>query len=177
MKEYKRQYPQFSLCGLNCGLCPRHQTDGSSKCPGCGGADFYQKHPSCGIIACSQRNGGVEFCFECAAFPCERYTRPNDKDSFITYQHVLSDFELAKTEGIETYIQQLDRKMEILAFLISNRNDGRKKTFYCTAVNLLPLEDLEHLMANSKNYATVASVVEYLQEIALKRNVELTLRK
>jgi hypothetical protein len=33
MKEYYRNYPLFSLCGLNCGLCPRYHTQGESKCP------------------------------------------------------------------------------------------------------------------------------------------------
>ena len=34
--EYDREYPLFSACGLNCGLCPRFYTDGESRCPGCG---------------------------------------------------------------------------------------------------------------------------------------------
>jgi hypothetical protein len=34
MKDFKRLYPLFSLCGLNCGLCPMHL---DNYCPGCGG--------------------------------------------------------------------------------------------------------------------------------------------
>lgn len=46
--EYKqREYPMFSACGLNGGLCPRHQMDGTSKCPGCSGKEFLTKHPTC----------------------------------------------------------------------------------------------------------------------------------
>jgi len=54
MKEYKREYPLFSLCGLNCGLCPKYHTNGESKCPGCGGTDFTLKHPPCKVIRCNQ---------------------------------------------------------------------------------------------------------------------------
>jgi len=54
--EYKiRSYPQFSACGLNCGLCPRYHTSGITRCPGCAGENFLMKHPSCGVLSCSQR--------------------------------------------------------------------------------------------------------------------------
>ena len=33
MKNYQREYPLFSLCGLNCALCPMHL---NKYCPGCG---------------------------------------------------------------------------------------------------------------------------------------------
>ncbi|HCP15088.1 MAG TPA: hypothetical protein DIT32_04865, partial [Peptococcaceae bacterium] len=62
MKEYVRAYPLFSLCGLNCGLCPRYHTEGESRCPGCGGPAFHLKHPSCAVITCSRKHGGVEHC-------------------------------------------------------------------------------------------------------------------
>lgn len=55
MKEYKREYSLFSLCGLNCGLCPHYQTNGISKCPGCGGQDFHLKHPTCAVITCNRK--------------------------------------------------------------------------------------------------------------------------
>lgn len=33
MKDYRRVWPLFSLCGLNCGLYPMHQRE--NGCPGC----------------------------------------------------------------------------------------------------------------------------------------------
>lgn len=73
MKEHYRAYPEYAACGLNCGLCPRYHTQGTSRCPGCGGPGFYHKHPSCAIINCGQRHGGVEYCVLCGEFPCRRY--------------------------------------------------------------------------------------------------------
>ena len=128
MKEYTREYPLFSLCGLNCGLCPRHQTDGSSRCPGCGGPDFHLQHPSCAVITCSRKHGDVEFCFQCADYPCARYREMPDADSFISYRNVISDFEKAEREGIETYASELAEKVRIVERLIAEYNDGRKKS-------------------------------------------------
>lgn len=59
---YKRNFPQLSLCGLNCGLCPRYHCNGISKCPGCGGKDFNLKHPTCSVVTCNQKHDNVEYC-------------------------------------------------------------------------------------------------------------------
>ena len=72
--EYKqRLYHLFSACGLNCGLCPRHQTDGISKCPGCAGEGFMTKHPPCGVLSCCQRHG-LEHCYLRDEYPCKSMT-------------------------------------------------------------------------------------------------------
>lgn len=158
MKEYKREYPHFALCGLNCGLCPRYQTGGSSKCPGCGGENFYIQHPTCAVITCNQKHDDVEFCFQCASYPCERYSQQSDADSFITYRNRLSDFEKAKKDGVEQYVSALNEKIEILEFLIGNHNDGRSKNFYCVAVNLLELDDLRDIMKRIREQIDVSDV-------------------
>lgn len=93
MKEYKREYPMFSLCGLNCCLCPRYHTDGSSKCPGCGGADFTLYHPSCPVITCNKKHDNIEFCFECSLYPCQKYEY--QVDSFISKRNILQDLKAA----------------------------------------------------------------------------------
>jgi len=151
MKVYSREYPLFSLCGLNCGLCPRYQTDGASKCPGCGGPDFYQKHPSCAVINCTLKHDQVEYCFQCASYPCEKYRNQSDKDSFITYRNVLVDFEKAKTQGLQRYKLELNEKVEILDYLTHNFNDGKRKNFYCIAVNLLSLASLKEIIQEIQN--------------------------
>ena len=186
MKEYLREYPQFALCGLNCGLCPRHHTDGKSKCPGCGGEDFHLQHPSCAVITCSRKHGDVEFCFQCSDFPCEKYKCTSSSDSFISYQNVLSDFEKARLNGIESYIEELDEKVKILEFLIENYNDGRSKNFYCIAVNLLELGELRKIMKEIKDSVSkqdipqeskIRLVRSLIEEQADHSKIELNLRK
>lgn len=145
MMEYRRRDASFSLCGLNCLLCPRYHTEGSSRCPGCGGPEFSQKHPTCAVVTCSRRHGNVEYCFLCSEFPCRRYKNLPDKDSFITYKNVLRNFSEAEA-NLKKYLSDLRSKEKILEELITRFNDGRSKGFYCLAVNLLPLAELKAVM-------------------------------
>jgi hypothetical protein len=186
MKEYIRQYPLFSLCGLNCGLCPRFQTEGTSKCPGCGGKDFHVKHPSCAVITCSKKHDDVEFCFQCNSFPCNRFAESGKVDSFISYRNVIADLKKAKKYGIQKYQAELSRKIEILEYLICSYNDGRKKGFYCISVNLLKLSSLERIMEQIKNKIEpqninkgdkINLIVALIESSAKKESAVLKLRK
>lgn len=190
MKAYTRKTPQFSLCGLNCCLCPRYRTTGSSRCPGCGGVDFYEKHPVCGIISCSNKHDGVEYCFQCKEYPCARYTRQNNQDSFITYRHVPMDMDIAKTNGLESYIDQLSKKSLILDRLLETWDNGRLKSYFCQTVNLFTLKDLEAAMTALDNlkqqqgfnttgdpsvYGRLAK--EYFDTLAAAKSISLQLRR
>ncbi len=184
MKEYKREYPLFSLCGLNCGLCPRYQSEGASSCPGCGGKDFHLLHPSCAVITCSKKHDNVEYCFECKSYPCDRYVSPSEKDSFITYRKVQADMQKALSDGIEKYQAELNEKTAFLEFLLSDYNDGRKKNFYCVAVNLLELADLLDIKAQIENLDEDLSkkdqiklIEAWFEEKAKSNNIDLKLRK
>jgi hypothetical protein len=183
MTAYTRKFPFFSLCGLNCGLCPRYQTGSVSKCPGCGGPDFHLKHPSCAVITCNKKHDAAEYCFQCSSYPCDRFCIPSKQDSFISYKNVISDFAKAKRQGIEKYQEELRKKIEICETLIANYNDGKRKSFYCLAANLLSLSDLEEglkriekeIPAHGKDAAR--SAVELIESVAKKRKIELRLRK
>jgi len=43
---------------------------------------------------------------------------------------------------MDGYGKELNERMEILEFMLENYDDGRRKNFYCIAVNLLKLDDL-----------------------------------
>lgn len=184
-QDYRRPYPLLSVCGLNCGLCPRFHTEGSSRCPGCCGEHFLSKRPSCGVISCSRRKGDIEYCFLCDEYPCSRYENAQCVDSFISHRNMLSDFQRAKEIGIEAYRSDLDEKVAILRCLLTEYNDGRRKSFYCQAVNLLALRDLREIMeriaaetapeATAKEKAVQAVVL--LQERADSDGIDLTLLK
>ena len=185
MQEYQREYPLFSLCGLNCGLCPRYQSEGASRCPGCGGLDFHLKHPSCAVIACSKKHGNVAYCFLCNEYPCDKYKNPSETDSFITYQNVTKDMQKAKEFGMEKYHAELEEKIAFLELLLAQYNDGRRKNFYCIAVNLLDLADLYDIkeqirknigesLAQKDQIKMIASMFE---DKAISKNINLKLRK
>lgn len=184
MKNVQRQYPLFSACGLNCGLCPRYHTDGTSKCSGCAGENFLTKHPSCGVISCCQRRG-IEYCYQCDEYPCKRYDGVDSCDSFISHRNQLKDFEKVKRIGLEAYQSEINEKVEILQELLLNYNDGRKKSFFCIAVNLLELTDVKEVIANIaeaiKPDSTIkeksSTAVSLFKSMAKKLNITLKLNK
>ena len=140
MKGFTREDKRFSLCGLNCGLCPM-QIGG--YCPGCGGGEGNQ---SCAIARCSLEHDKVEYCWQCGDYPCGRYEGRDEYDSFITHRSRGKDMQKAKEAGSRAYGEEQAEKAEILRYLLEHFNDGRKKNFYCLAVNLLDLEDIRSVM-------------------------------
>mgnify|MGYP001538970735 CR=1 FL=1 len=180
MKGFTREETRFSLCGLNCRLCSMHL---GGYCPGCGGGAGNQ---SCAIAKCSLEHGGVSFCWECPEYPCSRYDGFDEGDSFVPHRNRRQDIALAREVGLEAYLAQLEEKRAILDALLADYNDGRRKTFFHTAVYLLPLEDLCSVMAALTSRPELAAqpikeralaAVELLQEAADRRGVGLKLNK
>ena len=136
MKGFQREDLWFSLCGLNCGLCPM-KLDG--RCPGCGGGVGNQ---SCAIARCSLEHGGVDYCFQCGDYPCSRYEAFDAFDSFITHQRRAADVERAQRIGMDAYRREQAEKAFFLRQLLDSYNDGRRKALFCVSVNLLEPEAL-----------------------------------
>lgn len=178
MKGFERKNQLLSLCGLNCGLCPMFL---GKHCGGCGNGN-----QSCAIAKCSMEQGNVEYCFECKCYPCEKYQHIDDFDSFITHKQQKSDLEKVQRIGIDKYNLEQKEKMQILDYLLSSYNDGRRKTFFCVAVNLLELSEIQEAVkqieANSELSALSVKerslyVVNVFQGIADKRGLCLKLNK
>ena len=104
VKGFNRAEPLFSLCGLQCALCPMH-LDG--HCPGCGGGAGNQ---SCAIARCSLEQGGVAFCTQCARYPCERYDGFDACDSFVPHQTRQRDLDICRLWGWNPCWQRCGRK-------------------------------------------------------------------
>jgi hypothetical protein len=188
MESYTREYPLFSQCGLNCGLCPRYHTKGVSKCPGYGGVatGVHEFVAHCGVNSCAKRHGGVEYCYLCGEYPCKKYYDGEKiKDSFITKQRQLADFQKVKEIGLSAYQAELTEKVGILERLLADFDDGRRKNLFCIAVNLLELADVKDVMARLG--ADITSDVTLKEKAALaadlfrqkadERHVRLELRK
>ena len=86
---------------------------------------------------------------------------------------------------MERYKIELDEKVEILETILKNYDDRRRKSFYCIAVNLLPLQDVKAVMQQISIAIDLemplkekaAAVVSLFEEIAEKRDISLRLRK
>ncbi len=144
MDTFIRNDSMFSLCGLNCGLCPM-QIRGS--CGGCfSGSPCYA---NCPIAPCSVNHGHVQYCFECDEYPCRRYDGIDKYDSLISHRNQKRDLARAKEMGIEAYLEEKRAKRTLLDHLLSNYDDGSRLVFFCLAVNMLPLDVLQDVIAQA----------------------------
>ena len=173
MKDFERKNPYLSLCGLNCSFCPMQL---SGHCGGCGFGN-----QGCPITRCSKDRGGYEYCTQYPEYPCEKYAHVDDYDSFITHRNQKRDLEKLLTIGEEAYIEEQKEKRQILDRLSADYNDGRKKTLFCVAVNLMELQTLKEVMdkADSEQKELLlkersAAITQLLKD---KSDVELKLRK
>ena len=144
-----KKYPTIGVCGLDCGLCPRYYTVGTSRCPGCGGPDFFKKHPSCSFITCCVKNKGLEVCSECSEFPCakfksaEEYEQLKESSSYPSCKKVLPNLYFIKEHGIRRFIGVQKKRVKLLETMISKFDDGRSRSFYCRAATFHDLKILK----------------------------------
>ena len=144
-----RKYPTIAVCGLDCGLCPRYYTQGKSRCPGCGGPDFFTKHPSCSFITCCVKKKGLEVCGECADFPCarfkteEEYQKVEESSSYPSYRVVMRNLAFIKEHGLKSFIGRQKKRIRLLEKMIDNFDDGRSRSFFCRVACLRDPTDLE----------------------------------
>lgn len=132
------------------------------------------------------KHNEVEYCFQCSEYPCEKYEHIDDFDSFITHRNRKADLEKAKQYGMEAYNAEQVEKTKILDVLLSGYNDGRKKTLFCVAVNLLDLQELREVLRKIENRSDMetltlkeksAFAARLLQDVAANRNIVLKLHK
>jgi hypothetical protein len=144
-----KKYPAIGVCGLDCGLCPRYYTIGASRCPGCAGPDFFNKHPSCSYITCCVKKRDHEVCGECPDFPCskfksdEEYQQAKESSSYPSCKKAISNLNFIKEFGVEQFIEQQHKRIKLLETMIEAFDDGRSKSFFCKSAGLLDLTILE----------------------------------
>ena len=185
-----KKYPVVGACGLNCGLCPRYHTEGTSRCPGCCGPDFWQKHPSCGFITCCVKQRNLETCAQCADWVrCDRVAKVLDgakyHDSFLSYRPLADNFAFIQKNGIEEFVRLEIEKQKFLRHLIDNYDEGRSKSFYCTSCQLIPLDKLREALADAEATMTAdtdikekAKIVRAaISNMADSLQIDLKLRK
>ncbi len=137
-ETFNRTDGLFSLCGLNCGLCPMQIRGG---CSGCfNGSTCYL---TCPIAPCSVRHGNVDYCFQCPEYACRRYDGIDAHDSLISHRNQKQDMLKAREMGIDAYLAEQQAKKAFLARMLEEYDDGVHDVFFCLAANLLETADLE----------------------------------
>lgn len=146
MTDKLKKHETIGCCGIDCGLCPRFYSSGNSACPGCGGLNFKEKHPSCGFLTCCVIKNGHEVCSGCKDYPCRRFDSEKDGyDSFVTHKKVFINLDFIKDKGIDCFIAQQKLRMDILKDFIEKFDDGRSKSYFSLSCALLPVDKLREL--------------------------------
>ncbi|MDD5454818.1 MAG: DUF3795 domain-containing protein [Candidatus Ratteibacteria bacterium] len=195
MDKPLKTYPTIACCGLDCGLCPRFYTVGPSRCPGCVGPNFFNKHPTCSFITCCVKKKGLEVCGQCSEFPCpkfkseEEYLQWEGSSSYPSPKKIPSNLNFIKKHGIEKFILQQKKRINLLETMLKDFDDGRSRSFFCRAACLLSLADLTNSLDKATHKIKTAQIrqndvknkakilKEIINEIALKERVELFKKK
>ncbi len=190
-----KTHPTIGCCGLDCGLCPRFYTAGHSRCPGCAGPNFFNKHPSCSFITCCVKKKNLEVCAECSEFPCskfksdEEYQQLQGSSSYPSSKKVIPNLNFIKKHGIKKFIEQQRNRIKLLETMIKNFDDGRSRSFFCKAATLLELTSLtssldkatQKIKTDKIKQNDVKKKAQILKEIikktAFKEGVELVKKK
>lgn len=151
-----KMFPMIGACGLDCGLCPRYYTAGPSRCPGCGGPGFSDKHPSCSFITCCVKKRGLEVCGQCPEFPCAKfktaheYRRMPSSSSYPPCTNILPNMEYVKRQGIKAFVRVQKKRIALLQAMIAGFDEGRSKSFFCRAAALLEVDGLKCALPKAK---------------------------
>jgi hypothetical protein len=151
----RKKYPTIGVCGLDCGFCPRYYTQGPSRCPGCAGPDFFNKHPSCAFITCCVNKKGLEVCAECSDFPCARfktdaeYQQAEESSSYPSYKVVMRNLDAIRKSGLAKFIGQQQKRIKLLERMIADFDDGRSRSFLCRAACLHDETSLETALSEA----------------------------
>ncbi len=154
--EQLKTYPTIGVCGLDCGLCPRYYTAGTSRCPGCGGPGFSDKHPSCSFITCCVKKHGLEVCGQCVEFPCSKFKSEDEyrqvslSSSYPPYCKVVPNLRFIKEKGVPEFIERQEQRIGLLKTMIDGYDDGRSRSFFCRAAALLDVETLKGSLDKAK---------------------------
>jgi hypothetical protein len=181
------KYPAIGACGLSCMLCPNHNRDTKSKCPGCK-TEFRFSAP-CAILTCALKKKGVEFCWDCPeGKSCDKWKRHREysktRDSFICYQKLEDNIVFTRKHGIEAFEEKQSRRVGLLKELLNEFNDGRSKSYYCIAATILEIEELKIAIDKGKSISvnhdikSKAKIMhEIIDDIAAQKGYILKLRK
>ncbi len=185
-----KKHPTLGCCGLDCGLCPRFYTNGSSRCPGCCGEGFFDNHPTCPFVTCCFKKKGLEVCAQCDEYPCAKSKKETGlRDSFITHRKVLHNLAVIRESGLEPFMEQQAQRIAILENMLEQYDDGKSKSYYCIATALLSIDGLTQSMQSAEQEINRTSIDQneikakakilrrFLEDTARGENAELKLRK
>ena len=120
-----------------------------------------------------------ETCADCGEFPCDKFCRWFEKDSFVTHQKCFSNIQSIKRDGIDEFLKLQEKRKEILEIMLEKYNPGRSMSFYCLASVFLNIQSLTNSINQIENIKEDKPKLLKIsiQELAEKDNIILKLRK
>ncbi|HDR73486.1 MAG TPA: DUF3795 domain-containing protein [Methanoculleus sp.] len=100
-------------CGMNCALCSKYlawlaHPGRPAVCEGCRAKD---KRCSALKTACRRlRNHEVEFCFECADFPCDRLERLDRRSREQYGMSMINNLRRIRANGMAWFLEEQERR-------------------------------------------------------------------
>ena len=76
----------------------------------------------------------------------------------------MNDMGKAQQIGIPAYNAEQEEKRKILDFLLASYNDGRRKSLFCIAVNLLEIGEIENILQAVKSDKEFQGLSKILQK-------------
>jgi hypothetical protein len=163
-------------CGISCGLCPRFQSKAKSKCLGCG-PDGHCSY--CSIFRCCVLKRNYETCADCSEFPCNKFDKWFDSDSFVTHYKCFSNIKNIKKLGFKKFFEEQEERKKLLEMILEKYNPGRCTSLYCQACALMNMESLQEAVAKIEIVKQDKAKLfkNLIQELAEKEKLNLKLRK
>jgi len=148
------KYPEIGVCGLSCRLCPNYHIRSENRCGGC--KSTGRMKVGCPFITCAVKKRGIEFCWQCAEQDgCQRWRQRREwgkhHDSFICYERLEDNIAFIKREGIRAFAKDQQARKRLLIAMLNEFNEGRSKTFYCTAATVMEIQELKHAITRARN--------------------------
>lgn len=182
----KSQYPEIGVCGLSCVLCPGYVMKTKSRCPGC--KTSWRLGGPCSLLHCAVKRN-MEFCGECSeSKTCDKWKKHREMgkkgDSFKCYQKLEEDIAFIQKHGLAEFRKSQKIRAKLLDQMLDEFNEGRSKSYFCLAVTILEIGEMEKALKQAREKSQDMDLKEkakYLHsifdEIASKKHYNLSLRK
>jgi hypothetical protein len=120
-----------------------------------------------------------ETCADCNEFPCEKFNKWFDKDSFVTHQKCLPDIQRIKKVGMNEFLNEQKERKILLEIMLEKYNPGKCMSLYCVASSLLSIKSLNNAIKQIESIKEdkAKSFKLLIQELSEKEKVTLKLRK
>lgn len=139
-------FPEIGIYGLSCRLCSTYHIETKSRCGGC--KSEYRMSAGCPFIAYAVKKREIEFYWDCEESETyekwKNYRRSGEKaDSFKCYQKLEDNIDfIKKMEYMHLKKSRLSVR-KLLKEILKEFNEGRSKSYYCIAVTVMGINELE----------------------------------